>query len=326
MSVIATASPSLALTKYWGKQAGGVNLPATSSLAITLGKLTTQTEIDFAAEGTPDQHLITINDSPIDACGYEAIIRSFRSRAEGGARAMRDRPLVIRSTNSFPTAAGVASSSSGFAALALALDRLYETALSRRDLSAIARIGSGSASRALFGGFTMWEAGSEAAEPFLPHTHWPELRLLVAVVSTEKKPVSSRTAMTRAKETSPFYDAWVGAAPAIFSEAKHAVEALDIEKLGELMRSSYLQMFGTMFTTRPPVIYWIPASLAIIRTAEHLRGEGVPVWETMDAGPQVKLLTTEAHLEKVEAAVRSSVPEVTCLHSAIGGDPEVHQA
>ncbi|MFP4550699.1 MAG: diphosphomevalonate decarboxylase [Spirochaetales bacterium] len=321
MSVTAVASPSLALTKYWGKQSNGVNLPATSSLAITLGSLETRTTASFS-DGTANDHTITINGWRADTGSYSEIIDEFRRRASR-ERSMQSRPLLIESVNTFPTAAGVASSSSGFAALALALDRLYETNLSRSELSAIARTGSGSASRALFGGFTTWDAGASAATEFLPASHWPELRVLVAVVSTEKKPVSSREAMTRARETSPYYGSWVSEAPDLFEDAKQATVDRDLAKLGELMRASYLQMFATMFTARPPVVYWLPESLAVIHAAEALRSDGVPVWETMDAGPQVKLLTTEDKVPHVESTVQALVPGVQIIHSVIGGEPRV---
>ena len=124
-------------------------------------------------------------------------------------------------------------------------------------------------------------------------------------------------------DTSPVYEKWCAESGELYSRGLDALRARDLEALGTTMRESYLFMFSTMFTTRPPVIYWLPESLAVIRTADTLRERGMPVWETMDAGPQVKLLTTVEHVEAVRAAVIATVPEAELLVSSPGGAPEV---
>lgn len=312
MTVRAEASPSLALVKYWGKAPGGVNLPATPSLAVTLDGLRTVTRV---SESDIDRVVVGGEEQPLDA--YRPVLTAVRARARA------DAPLLVESSNSFPTAAGIASSSSGFAALALALDAFHNLGLSRAELSSLARLGSGSASRAVFGGFTAWAAGAESAEPILPADHWPELRLLVAVIRAGRKPVASRAGMRATADSSPIYRAWCEASPALFDRARRALERRDLEALGEAMRESYLFMFSTMFTTRPPFIYWLPESLAVIHAAERLRTDGVPVWETMDAGPQVKLLTTSEHAAAVRSAVIAAVPDASIIESRPGGEPEV---
>lgn len=314
MTVFAAASPSLALVKYWGKAPGGVNLPATPSLAVTLDGLRTETRV---SEATTDRVVVGGEEQPLDA--YRPIIDLFRARA--GVQT----PVLVESRNSFPTAAGIASSSSGFAALAIALDAFHQLGLSRSELSAIARVGSGSAARAVWGGFTVWRSGAEAAEPFLPAGHWPQLRLLVAIISAGRKPIASRAGMRATAETSPIYRAWCDESPAYFESAARALEVRDLDALGEAMRASYLFMFSTMFTTRPPFIYWLPESIAVIHAAERLRSAGVPVWETMDAGPQVKLLTTDQHVDAVRSALAEIVPHASILESRPGGEPEVRR-
>ena len=314
MTVQAEASPSLALVKYWGKTDGGINVPATTSIAIGLEDLQTTTRLSFSS-GTLDDVTIGGVNQQLDP--YLAVIDAFRQLSGSNRR------VSIQSDNSFPTAAGIASSSSGFAALALGLDRLFETELSVEKLSSLARLGSGSASRAVYGGFTEWKAGSEFADHLYPASHWPELRVLVAVVSAGPKPVGSREGMNRTRDTSPIYGSWVAEASAFADRARTAIAEHDFTSLGTVMRESYLMMFSTMFTARPPVLYWLPESVGIIHEAEAMRADGVPVWETMDAGPQVKLLTVDSHLAAVRNRIRARFPSVTTFESSIGGSPRV---
>lgn len=314
--VTAAASPSLALIKYWGKLPGGVNLPATPSLAVTLDGLRTTTHITEASGGQADA--IIVGGEPQPPEPYAPIIDRFRSRAGSQTR------VRVESANDFPTAAGIASSSSGFAALSIGLDAFFGTGMPAGELSATARLGSGSASRAVYGGFTVWEAGSAYAQPILSPSHWPELRILVVVLDSGRKAVSSRTGMRRTSETSPVYEAWCSTSQQLFQRGRAALEARDLEALGTAMRESYLFMFSTMFTTKPPVIYWLPESVAVIREAEALRSTGVPVWETMDAGPQVKLLTTSDHVAAVNERIRAAAPGASTLVARPGGAPEVH--
>jgi diphosphomevalonate decarboxylase len=313
VTVTASASPSLALVKYWGKMSGGVNLPATPSLAVTLDDLRTTTTIT-GADATDE---VFIGGQAQPSASFLPVIETFRRRS-GSQTAVR-----VESVNTFPTAAGIASSSSGFAALTIGMDAFYGTGLSPAELSAIARLGSGSAARAVFGGFTVWPAGAESARCLLPADHWPDLRILIVLVHSGKKPVSSRAGMLQTAETSPIYDAWCKESTAIYERAVEALEGRDIAALGTAMRESYLFMFSTMFTTRPPVIYWLPLSLAVIRAAESMRSAGIPVWETMDAGPQVKLVTTESYVDEVKASLAESAPGATVIVTAPGGEPEV---
>jgi diphosphomevalonate decarboxylase len=321
MTVVATASPSLALIKYWGKLPGGTNIPATSSLAVTLGALTSQTTISDG--GTED--IVCVDGAPQSIKPFLPVINAVRSRTEQEQSAAgTDRRVQVESTNNFPTAAGLASSSSGFAALTAGLDAFFGTSLSPTSLSAIARLGSGSASRAVYGGFTVWTAGSEHAEPLAPQDHWQDLRVLVVVLKDSPKPISSRAGMERSRKTSPYYEPWVQSSELLFKQAKAAVMARDLEQLGEAMRQSYLRMFSTMFTADPPFIYWLPESLAVIHRCEEMRASGLPVWETMDAGPQVKLLTLASAESAVTSAILETVPGASVISSRIGGGPVVH--
>ncbi|MFW5690131.1 MAG: diphosphomevalonate decarboxylase [Spirochaetota bacterium] len=318
MTVTASASPSLALIKYWGKLPEGVNLPASSSLAVTLEGLRTVTRVTAKSEASGgSEDVVEVEGIHRSLEPYRALLDHFRERA-----GRTDRVRVV-STNSFPTSAGIASSSSGFAALALALNAFYGTGLPPSDLSAVARLGSGSAARAVYGGFTVWTAGSDRAEPVLPPDHWPELRIVVAVLDTAPKPISSRAGMTRSRDTSPVYSTWLAESDRLFREGTRALEQRDIEALGEAMRASYLLMFSTMLTATPPFIYWLPASVAILREVEAMRADGIPAWETMDAGPQVKIVTTDDHVDRVRGRLLAAVPDASIIVARPGGEPEV---
>ena len=196
--VVAEAHPSLALVKYWGKQGGGVNIPATSSLAVTLGDLTTTTRCTAAGRDR-----VVINGVEQPAQRFEQFFSHLR-------QCLRDRDLAppdgfnVESTNTFPTAAGLASSASGFAALTVAAAGLTGHTMEDRPwLSEMARYGSGSAARSIYGGFTVWTAGAAAAAELQRDDWWPALRIVVAPISGGTKPVSSREAMNRTRDTAP---------------------------------------------------------------------------------------------------------------------------
>lgn len=310
-SVTACAGPSLALTKYWGKMSHGINIPATPSLGLTLSPLQSQAIVSLAV----DHHRVVVNDQPQALPRFEPFLAK--------AAELFDKPVCLHATctNNFPTSAGLASSSSGFAALALALSQLAGQDLSPEDLSALARIGSGSGARAVFGGFVEWPAGARHARSLYDATYWPALRIIVCLVDQRPKAVSSREAMNQARDTSPYYDSWVKDAACLHRDALTALAAKDLEKLGDITRHSTLRMFGTMLSMSPPLIYWTPTSVQIIQLAQAMRMQGIGVWETMDAGPQVKLLCLTEEVETILQHISQSLPELTTIVTQVGAGP-----
>jgi diphosphomevalonate decarboxylase len=296
------ASPSLAVLKYWGKLANGDNLPATPSLAITLGGLHTDTSVRISATDS-----LSVGGAPQDAARYAPFLDRLRSRIGVSLR------FEARSVNSFPTAAGLASSSSGFAALAGACVRAAGRELSLHELSEVARTGSVSAARSVFGGFVLLPAGALSARQVFEAAHWPQLRIVVAVTHRGPKPVSSREAMRQTGMRSPYYREWVSESQALLPEALQALAERDLEKLGEAARASYCMMHAALLAARPPILYWLPATLAVIQVCRELRGRGIGAWETIDAGPQVKILCLDRDAEEVARRVKESVPEVQTL-------------
>lgn len=309
--VVFRASPSLALVKYWGKADSRLNTPATPSIGATLAELHSET----VARVSKGEDRVTVDGAIEEQKRFAFYFKHLRS-------ALRtELEFDVESTNSFPTAAGLASSASGFAAMTCACAKLAGFTGDRKALSAIARVGSASAARSLYGGFVGLDAGAEYAEPLFDTDHWPDFRIVVVAVTTEKKPISSRAAMERSKVTSPFFPQWVEMSPRIYQEAKTAIQNRDIERLGALMRMSYLAMFSTMFSSDPPVIYWRPGSLSVIHLCEELRRNGIAAWETMDAGPQVKIACVRENVRKIVEALHVQDPQWQTFVASVGSGP-----
>ena len=282
----AFAPANIALVKYWGKRDEELNLPVTSSLSVSLGRLGSEVEIQPA--GPADVVVLNGQELPPDssfARRVSAYLDLFRPAGAG---------FRVDARNTIPTAAGFASSASGFAALVRALDQLFGWRLETRELSILARLGSGSACRSVYEGFVEWRAG-EAADGMdsyavpLAET-WPDLRMGLVVISGEEKAVGSRAGMKRTVEASPLYRAWPAKVAADLPEVRAAIRERDFHRLGRAAESNALAMHATMIAAWPPVIYWKPESLAVMKRVAELRAQGLAVYFTMDAGPNLKLL------------------------------------
>ena len=300
----AYAPANIALVKYWGKRDEALNLPVTGSLSISLGPLGSHVELARGA-GATDQ--IWLNGKQLSADS------SFARRASAFLDLFRPGPdfdFELKARNTVPTAAGFASSASGFAALAKAVDGLFGWGLAPRELSVLARLGSGSAARSLADGFVEWRAGTAAdgLDSFAERldAEWPELRVGAVVLCAAEKPVGSREGMKRSVETCEFYREWPGRVAKDLAALKTAIAAKDFRALGETAEGNALAMHALMAATRPPIVYALPETMAAMRTIWAARAAGLALWFTMDAGPNVKLLF-EA---KDEARVREVFPGV----------------
>jgi diphosphomevalonate decarboxylase len=306
----ATAHSNIALVKYWGKRDGvdpALNLPAVGSLSMTLDELRSVTEIRPAAVDSFALDGEVLTGKPA-AKVFEQLDRVWRLGERSGVRP----PCAVVSTNHLPTAAGLASSASGFAALTVAAagsfaiaDKLDST--SRARLSSWARMGSGSAARSLWGGFVRLDAGTTTdgsdclARPLFGPDHW-DVRLLVVHTARGAKHVGSTGGMESSRLTSPYYPAWVATSLGDLDAAEQALAAREFEALGEVMEHSCFKMHACMFATRPPLLYWNGATLEVIRAVWQLRESGGPVgFVTSDAGPHVKILCRAQHADALAA-------------------------
>ena len=306
--VTAIAHPNIALVKYWGKRPGEDNVPATPSLSITLDALTTRTTVREARADVVRVNGELVGDTKV--AGWLAKMRAAWDLP----------PLAVSSHNDFPTSAGLASSASGFAALVTAVDATFGLGLDATTRSVWARRGSASAARSVFGGFVTLDAEAAwAAAPFLPEDAWP-LEVVVAITSDNAKAVSSTVGMERSARTSPFHDGWIRSAAEDYASARQAVKRRDFDLLAEVAEHSCLKMHALMLSTRPPLWYWNEATLAALAVVRELRASGVPVFFTVDAGPQVKAVCAPGHSEPVAAALGRVRGIRRVLRSGLGGD------
>jgi diphosphomevalonate decarboxylase len=302
----AFAPANIALVKYWGKRNEELNLPVTSSLSVSLGSHGTETKICLST--VPRDEAI-LNGQPLPAR------TKFAKNLSVYLNLFRPSPTVffrVETQNTIPTAAGLASSASGFAALILALNDLFGWELEARHLSILARLGSGSACRSIYTGFVEWEAGADEdgmdsyAQP-LPVV-WPELRVAVLTISEDQKAISSREAMRRTRRTSSLYDSWPVKVAHDLELVKSAIDARDFELLGRTAESNALAMHATGLAAWPPVLFWHPQTVAAMHDTWALRDAGLPLYFTVDAGPNVKLLYTADREKDVLKAFPNAIP------------------
>lgn len=288
------APVNIALCKYWGKRDRELNLPQNSSLSVALPGLDVAMSVT-AAGGDADR--VLMNGRMADPAVADRVGRFLDLFRPAGVT------FEVDSTARVPPAAGLASSAAAFAALVRALDDLYGWRLEGRELSILARLGSGSACRSVYSGAVIWERGSRAdgmdsfARPL--QIEWPEFRVGLVMISEQPKFLGSREAMNQTVDTSPLYRAWPATAEEDLGKMVEAMERRDIAQLGELAEANALAMHATMIAARPPVLYWLPDTLAVMQRVWALRRTGVRVYFTIDAGPNVKLLYTERDRERV---------------------------
>ena len=228
----------------------------------------------------------------------------------------------MESDNDFPTAAGLASSASGFAALVTAADAALDAGIPRAELADLARRASGSAARSIFGGFVelrLTPNGSNPAETLqiLGPTDWT-LRVAVAVTESGPKEIGSTEGMIRTEHTSPFYECWVNSSEEDLADARLAIAGRDFEALAELSESSCLKMHAVMLSARPGLVYWNGATVECIRRVRQLRADGVPAFFTVDAGPQVKVVCTPEAFDRVTAKLSEIEGVRQVLASGLG--------
>ena len=316
MQATAVAHPNIALIKYWGKSDVERNIPAVGSLSITLDGLTTTTSVSFDSDFEEDEFLLGGCAAPKMADRVTHCLDLVRERVGIRSRAR------VESDNDFPTAAGLASSASGFAALVTAADAALNAAIPRAELADLARRASGSAARSLFGGFVELSLTPDGPRPtetrqILEPSDWP-LRVAVAVTETGAKEIGSTEGMVRTERTSPYYAGWVKSSEEDLAEARSAIARRDFEALADVSESSCLKMHAVMLSARPGLVYWNGATVECIRRVRKLRGDGLPVFFTVDAGPQVKAVCAPETFDRVatELAAIEGVQQV--LASGLG--------
>ncbi|KAI5889294.1 Diphosphomevalonate decarboxylase [Schizophyllum commune H4-8] len=328
----ASAPVNIACIKYWGKRDTKLILPTNSSLSVTLDqdylKSTTTSRADPSFEkdqlwlnGTEDE---IKPGSRLETCIKE-MKRLRKVEVEDkdpSAPKLSTYHVRIASYNNFPTAAGLASSASGFAALVSSLAALYKLPVSPSTLSLIARQGSGSACRSLYGGFVAWEQGTKAdgsdslAIQIAPESHWPTLHAVVCVVNDAKKGTSSTAGMQRTVETSPLLQHRIKhVVPQRMAEISDAIRARDFDAFARITMQDSNQFHAVALDTDPPIFYMNDVSKAIValiveynRVAIEKTGKRKAAY-TYDAGPNAVIYVEQENVKEIVDLILQYFPD-----------------
>ncbi|XP_021544241.1 diphosphomevalonate decarboxylase isoform X1 [Neomonachus schauinslandi] len=324
VAVTCTAPVNIAVIKYWGKRDEDLILPINSSLSVTLhqDQLKTTTTAAISKDFTEDRIWLNGREEDVGQPRLQACLREIRRLARKRRSAGDEDPLPlslsykvhIASVNNFPTAAGLASSAAGYACLAYALARVYGV---ESDLSEVARRGSGSACRSLYGGFVEWQMGERAdgkdsiARQVAPESHWPELRVLILVVSAEKKLMGSTAGMQTSVETSSLLRFRAeSVVPARMAEMTRCVQERDFQGFGQLTMKDSNQFHATCLDTFPPISYLSDTSRRIVQLVHRFNAHHgqTKVAYTFDAGPNAVVFALDDTVPEFVAAVRQCFP------------------
>lgn len=312
----ARAHTNIALIKYWGKRDKELFLPMNSSLSLTLEAFYTDTQIVFDQSLTEDVfYLNGQRQESVETAKVSRFLDLFRSERSdvGYAR--------LESYNFVPTAAGLASSASAYAALAMAVNQALRLDWGRELLSTYARRGSGSSTRSLFGGFVEWRKGTNSEDSVacpVDDADW-DIGMLVLVINAEKKAIASRIGMEHTVATSPFYQAWVTSAQTDLDAMILAIKDRDFPKLGEITEHNGMKMHATTLSANPPFTYWNAETVRLQEVVRQVReSTGLSAYMTMDAGPNLKLLCKLSEMPQLIEALAQHFPRERIIASRPG--------
>ncbi|WP_238704030.1 diphosphomevalonate decarboxylase [Companilactobacillus mishanensis] len=315
LTKIARAYTNIALIKYWGKKDKTYKIPYTDSLSLTLDRFYTDTKSEVI---NSDKDVVFLNNQELDDSkslrirNYLDTVRKMYSF---------DEHFQINSTNHVPTSAGFASSASGFAALAASINSTMNLDLSKKSLSILARNGSGSASRSIFGGFVQWHAGTNNDTSFAePIDESPDIGivLLSVVISKAEKSISSTTGMESSVKTSPFYSNWSTLVASELVEIKQAIANKDLQKIGEISEHNAMSMHALTLSANPPYTYFAPETIQILNIIKKLRNNGILAYATIDAGPNVKIICSKESVQKVKDFIEANITGISTVEAHIG--------
>jgi diphosphomevalonate decarboxylase len=312
MKATAIAPSNIALVKYWGKASETLRIPANDSLSMNMSVAVTTTTVEFLPKHKSDD--IRLMDGTFTKAEKDRIIAHLnRIRAKAG---IFEKAKVV-TKNSFPKGTGIASSASGFAALTVAGCAASGLVLTEKESTTLARLGSGSACRSIPDGFVLWKAGktheSSYARSVFPADYW-DIRDIVVILETKEKAVTSTSGMNGAS-TSPFWNTRTAGVKDSIENVMAALRHKDIQLLGETIEQEALNMHAVMMTQKPPLFYWSHLTLRLIQALSLWRAEGIPVYFTLDAGPNVHLLCEAKDEERVVARVKTVIDNPVLLIS-----------
>ena len=316
----ARAAPNIAFIKYWGNRDNTLRLPMNGSISMNLDGLYTRTTVSFQPS-LPFDELI-INGHEVAGAGLERV--SYILDIVRGMANINERAEII-SENNFPSGAGIASSASAFAALALAGSKAAALDLNEPDLSRLARRGSGSASRSIPGGFVEWQAGTSDEDSFAfsisPPDHW-KLVDCIAIVSTSHKKTGSTEGHYIAS-TSPLQSARVADTPRRLDLCRNAILNRNFDAFASIVELDSDMLHAVMMTSTPALHYWKPASLGVMDAVRQWREEGIQVCYTVDAGANVHVICPETEAPIIDKRLRELNGVENVLVARAGGPARI---
>lgn len=302
----AVSPANIAFIKFWGKKNPKLNIPFNDSISMNLGSCLTTTTVELNPRFRGDKVILNgkeeKDEKKLRVINIVDLVRE-RSGIHWGVK--------VVSKNSFPSDAGIASSASGFSALALAASSATGLKLSPKELSILSRLGSGSASRSAVDGFVLWKkgtiSGNSYAVQIVPPEHW-NIRDVVAVTESEKKKKSSTEGHAIAL-TSPFYKRRQKILKKRVSEIKKSLLMKNFKKFGELLEEEAIELHMVAMTSKPPIFYWNTGTIEVMKKVREIREKGTLAYFTMDAGPNVHVICLEKDAGKINRTLKR-IPEV----------------
>ena len=320
-----TAHPNIAFIKYWGKKKGleDLRIPVNSSISMPIKQLTTTTTVEFSSQFKENTFIL---DGKVQsgkklqkvtdhverfkmssrASAKDLVNKGISPASDAAEMTATDYKFKVTSTNNFPTGAGIASSASGFAALTLALNKTFSLQLSEKQLSIMARIGSGSACRSIPEGWVEWIAGNSNetsyAKTIFPADWWDIADIVVTFDKTEKK-VSSSEAMKFAS-TSPFFETRQKKIKDKISKLKTIIKTKNFREFGKLIEQEAIELHTIIMTQNPSIIYWSDKTIQTIHQVGQWREQGLPVYFTIDAGSNIHLIVEQKNKKDAQEIIR----------------------
>jgi diphosphomevalonate decarboxylase len=317
MKITAKAPANIAFIKYWGKRNEKLRIPANSSISMNLSNAFSITSVDFDSKFKEDvikiDGIVSVGSEKDRVVTQLDLIRKISGKS---------RYAEVVSDNNFPKASGIASSASGFAALTLAASLSAGLKLSKKDLSILARLGSGSACRSIPDGFVEWKEGSVSKDSYAcslyPADYWNICDAIAIIGQTSKKVSSTEGHMLA--QSSPFYRTRILGMLSKVREIKLALKNKDFTKFGEILEAEAINMHTVMMTSNPALYYWLPKTLEIILNVGDWRKKGIEAYFTIDAGPNVHIICEEKNANKLESNLSKlgNVKEILVNRPAVG--------
>ncbi len=301
----AVGPSNIAFTKYWGRKDEILRLPENGSVSMCLSNLLTTTTVEFSPSLKQDEIIINgggleEGHGPEESKGEAERIVKHLDRVRKLANLNQKAKVV--SNNNFPSGTGLSSSASGFAALTLAASAAAGLKLSEKELSILARQGSGSACRSIPSGFVEWLDGDTSetsyAVQIFPSNFWA-IADVVGVVSEGKKEVPTSVGQESA-QSSPFIPLRLSRMKEKNEQVKKLIKEKNFTSFGEFIEAEALELHTIMLTQRPALIYWTPGTLRIMKLVSHWRADGIPVYFTINTGQDIHLICEEENIHKVQ--------------------------